>query len=87
MTLLSIAASVAITLVIYYFATGSLGAGLGLLIAVIAPALIAPLGSYQYISLNHRLTEANEQAQSALGAGLAHAYLNRRPFLELATNT
>lgn len=83
-TLLSIAASVAITLVIFYLHSGSLRGGMGLLIAVIAPALIAPVGSYQYISLTYRLRLANEQLKVLSEIDSLTGALNRRRFLELS---
>src|SRR5690606_8206488 len=49
-TLACIAGSVAITAAVTYAGTGSLDLGIGLLIAVLAPAIIVPIGSYNHIS-------------------------------------
>lgn len=83
-TLISIAASVGITLAITWLFTGGFEPGMGLLIAVIAPGLIAPLGSYQYISLTYRLRAANEQLRVLSEIDSLTGALNRRRFLELS---
>ena len=85
-TAASVVASVLITLGIYLLATGSLaGSALGLAIAVIAPALIAPIGSYQYISLSHRLRQANERLRILSEMDSLTSTLNRRKFMEVAS--
>ena len=83
-TLVSIAASVVITLVISYLYTGSFDRGVGILIAIVAPALIAPIGSYQYISLTYRLRLANDQLKVLSEIDSLTGALNRRRFLELS---
>ncbi len=84
-TAASVVASVLITLSIYLLATGSLaGSALGLTIAVIAPALIAPVGSYQYISLSYRLRRANERLRILSEMDSLTSTLNRRKFMEVA---
>jgi two-component system, cell cycle response regulator len=84
-TLASIVASVVITLLVYYVAIGSIeDSGLGLLIATLAPALIAPIGSYQYISLNQRLREANSELRVLSERDSLTHTLNRRTFIDIA---
>ncbi|MCB1685425.1 MAG: GGDEF domain-containing protein [Pseudomonadales bacterium] len=83
-TLISIAASVAITLAITWFFTGAFQLGMGLFIAIFAPAVIAPVGSYQYISLTCRLRTANEQLRVLSEIDSLTGALNRRRFLELS---
>lgn len=83
-TLISIAASVAITLAITWLVTGNLEPGIGVFIAVIAPGLIAPIGSYKYISLTYDLREANEQLRVLSEIDSLTGALNRRRFLELS---
>lgn len=84
-TALSVAASVLITLGIYYVATGSFTtSNLGLMIATIAPALIAPIGSWKYISLSYRLRQANERLKVLSELDSLTSTLNRRTFMEVA---
>ena len=82
-TALSICASLMITMGIYYLATGSLSDpdGLGLLIAPLAPAMIAPVGSWIYISLSHRLQLANDKLRVLSEIDSLTSTLNRRTFM------
>jgi len=84
-TLASVGASVVITLMVYYLATGSISeSGLGLLIAILAPAVIAPLGSWKYISLTHRLQQANQRLRILSERDSLTSTLNRRTFINVA---
>jgi diguanylate cyclase (GGDEF)-like protein len=81
----SVAASVIITVAAYYFATGTLEhSALGITIAVIAPGLIAPIGSYYHISLSHRLRHANERLKVLSELDSLTSTLNRRTFMSVA---
>jgi diguanylate cyclase (GGDEF)-like protein len=84
-TAMSVFASVLITLAIFYFATGSLaGSQLTLFIAVVAPSTIAPIVSWQYVSLSFRLSQANERLRVLSELDSLTSTLNRRTFIEVA---
>lgn len=84
-TAMSVFASLMITLAIYYFAKGSLaGSQLTLIIAVIAPSTIAPIVSWQYVSLSYRLRQANERLRVLSELDSLTSTLNRRTFMEVA---
>jgi diguanylate cyclase (GGDEF)-like protein len=85
-TALSICASLLITVGIYYLATGSIADmdRLGLLIASLAPAIIAPIGSWSYISLSHRLQLANNKLRVLSEVDSLTSTLNRRTFMDVA---
>jgi diguanylate cyclase (GGDEF)-like protein len=83
-TLACIAGSVVITAAATYLLTGSLDLGIGMFIAILAPAILVPAGSYNHISLAARLREANDQLRTLSETDpLTHTY-NRRRFLEVA---
>ena len=85
-TALSIAASLLITSGVFYIATGSLANAdrLGFIIATLAPALIAPVGSWIYISMSHRLQLANDKLRILSEVDSLTSTLNRRTFMEVA---
>ncbi len=83
-TLACIGGSVAITAGVTWLATGSVRMGLGMFIAVLAPALLVPIGSYFHISLAARLREANEQLKTLSETDPLTGTYNRRRFLEVA---
>lgn len=81
----SVVASVVITISAYYLFNGSLEqSALGIAIAVLAPALIAPVGSYHHISLSHRLRQANERLKVLSELDSLTSTLNRRTFMSVA---
>jgi diguanylate cyclase (GGDEF)-like protein len=84
-TAMSVIASVVISLIIFYAATGSfIGSGLGLVIAVIAPGIIAPIASWHSISLSLRLRQANQRLRILSELDSLTSTLNRRTFMETA---
>lgn len=83
-TLACIGGSLAITAGVTYLAAGTLKLGLGLLISVLAPAILVPLGSYNHISLAARLKEANEKLRTLSETDPLTQVYNRRRFLEVA---
>lgn len=83
-TLACIAGSVSITLMVTYLASASWDAGIGLYIAILAPALLVPLGSYSHISLAARLKEANDQLRTLAQTDPLTGTCNRRHFLDTA---
>ncbi|MEZ5560102.1 MAG: diguanylate cyclase [Pseudomonadales bacterium] len=84
-TLASIVASVAITLSVIYYLTGSLAAApMAVLIAVLVPALVAPLGSYFHIATLYRLREANDKLRVLSETDPLTGAHNRRRFMEHA---
>lgn len=83
-TICCIAGSVAITVAVTRVVTGSFDPGLGLFIAVLAPALLVPFGSYFHISMAVRLQEANEQLKALSETDPLTGAYNRRRFLEVA---
>lgn len=82
MTLACIAGSLAITAGVTFLATGALDLGLGLYIAVLAPSVIVPIGSYSHISLAARLREANERLRTLSETDPLTGIYNRRHFLD-----
>ena len=85
MTTISIAASVTLTITITYVVAGTLdGIVLGLTIATIAPGVIAPLGSYHFISMSSRLRLANDRLKVLSEIDSLTNTLNRRTFMEVA---
>jgi len=81
----SVLASVAITVAAYYLFMGTLEHSLlGVAIAVVAPVLIAPLGSYYHISLSHRLQQANQRLKVLSELDSLTSTLNRRTFMSIA---
>jgi diguanylate cyclase (GGDEF)-like protein len=83
-TICCIAGSVAITVAVTRVVTGGFDPGLGLFIAVLAPALLVPFGSYFHISMAVRLQEANEQLKALSETDPLTGAYNRRRFLEVA---
>ncbi len=83
-TLACIAGSVAITAAVNYAVTGKPGLGLGMFIAVLAPAILVPIGSYSHISLTHRLRAANDQLRLLSQTDPLTQTYNRRRFIEVA---
>jgi len=83
-TVSCITGSVAITVGVNWLVTGSLDPGLGLFIAVLAPAVLVPIGSYFHISMAVRLKEANEQLKALSETDPLTGTYNRRRFLEVA---
>jgi len=83
-TLVCIAGSVCITAGVTYLASGTWNLGLGLFIAVLAPALLVPLGSYSHISLAARLKDAKEQLRTLAQTAPLTGTCNRRHFLDTA---
>lgn len=79
-----VAGSLAITAAVTYLATGSLHLGLGMFIAVLAPAILVPIGSYGHILLAARLAEANEKLRTLSETDPLTRTCNRRRFLEVA---
>ncbi|MEQ8858375.1 MAG: GGDEF domain-containing protein [Pseudomonadales bacterium] len=83
-TMTCIAGSVVITLAVNYALTGSPGFGTGMFIAVLAPAIMVPIGSYFHVSMTHRLREANEQLRRLSETDPLTQTYNRRRFIEVA---
>ena len=83
-TLACIAGSVVITAAVTYFSTGSLELGIGIFIAILAPAILVPLGSYSHISLAARLKEANDKLRELSETDPLTQVFNRRRFIEVA---
>lgn len=83
-TAAGIAGSVAISAGMTYLATGQWTLGIGLYIAILAPAILVPIGSYSHISLATRLKDANEQLQTLSQTDPLTGTFNRRRFLEVA---
>lgn len=83
-TLLSILASVAITVSVGYLINGQLVDHFGLLVAVLAPAVIAPCASFMSASLSYRLQLANERLQALSETDPLTDTLNRRKFVAVA---
>jgi diguanylate cyclase (GGDEF)-like protein len=83
-TLACIAGSMAITATVTYLATGRLELGIGMFIAVLAPAILVPIGSYSHISLAARLREANDMLRTLSETDPLTQTYNRRRFLEVA---
>ena len=83
-TLSAVIASVAITAGLGYLVNGSPPDTLGMLIAIIAPALIASVGSYPNIHLSQQLHHVNEQLKSLSETDPLTNTLNRRRFMQVA---
>jgi len=83
-TLACIAGSLAITAAVTYLSTGSLDLGIGIFIAILAPAILVPLGSYSHISLALRLKEANDKLKELSETDPLTQVFNRRRFIEVA---
>jgi diguanylate cyclase (GGDEF)-like protein len=84
LTLACTVGSVAITFAVTFLATGTLASGIGLIIAVLAPAIMVPVGSYTHISLAAQLTEANEKLRALSETDPLTQVCNRRHFLDVA---
>ncbi len=85
MTLGAAVASVVITNLCLYVATGSfLHWQLATAIATITPTLIAPIASYSRESLNYRLRVANEKLRQLSETDPLTQTVNRRRFMEVA---
>lgn len=79
-----IAGSMAITAGVTYLVSGAVELGVGMFIAVLAPAVLVPVGSYFHISMAVRLREANDKLRELSETDpLTHTF-NRRRFLEVA---
>ncbi len=83
-TLVSILASLGITAGVGYLMHGELVDNYGLLIAVLAPAIIAPCASFMSASLSYRLQVANERLQALSETDPLTDTLNRRKFMAVA---
>lgn len=84
LTISVIIGSVAITCLIRYLATGEVGLGVGILIAVLAPAVLAPIGSYFHISMAAALRDANDKLRVLSETDPLTGIFNRRRFLDVA---
>lgn len=83
-SLVAVVASVAITVVIGYLVNEAPPDPVGLMIAIIAPGVIAPCASYMNISLSYRLRLANERLKALSDTDPLTNTLNRRRFMEVA---
>ncbi len=83
-TLATVAASVMTLGVVTYFVTGTLDVGVGLLVAVVVPAMVVPVAGYWHISLAERLREANDKLRTLSETDPLTGTFNRRRFLQVA---
>lgn len=81
-----IAGSVLITVAVNYAVTGSPGFGIGMFIAVLAPAILVPFGSYFHVSMAARLRAANDELRRLSETDPLTQTYNRRRFIEVAEN-
>jgi diguanylate cyclase (GGDEF)-like protein len=83
-TLIAVIASVAITTGLGFLVNGTQPDTLGMLIAIIAPMLIASVGSYPTIRLSQQLRHANERLKALSETDPLTDTLNRRKFMQVA---
>jgi GGDEF domain-containing protein len=83
-TVACMAASVAITAMATYPATGTLQLGIGPTMPLLILALVVPAGSYWHISMTHRLRRVNAELTRLSETDPLTDTFNRRRFIELA---
>lgn len=83
-TLACMVLSVLVMMLITYLVTGAWEMGIGVVISLLVPALVVPVGSYWHVSLAHRLRVANAELKRLSETDSLTATYNRRRFIELA---
>ncbi len=83
-TVATVAASVMTLGFVTYLVTGTVDVGVGLLVAVLVPAMVVPVAGYWHISLAERLREANDKLRTLSETDPLTGTFNRRRFLQVA---
>ena len=83
-TLSAVIASVGITAGLWLLINGEPPDTLGMLIAIIAPAIIASVGSYPHINLSQQLNRVNVQLKALSETDPLTDTVNRRKFMQVA---